>query len=90
LKNIIAVIILLGTVFSGCGQIKDKVTEKINDKIENTLDEQLRKVDSLTESSLKNIDSISKRTGMSVDSIKAQLDSMNRITKEAIKKNVNK
>lgn len=90
MKNIYKAALVLFFIISGCGEIKEKVTEKINEKIENTIDEQIRRVDSLTESSIKNIDSISKRTGMSVDSIKAQLDSMNRITKEAIRKSIEK
>lgn len=91
MKSIRAVLIfLLVTLltYSGCGYIKDKATEKINEKIDATIDENMKMIDSLTENSMKNIDSISRITGISVDSIKAQLDSISTITKESLKKNI--
>ncbi|MCB0728252.1 MAG: hypothetical protein KDD00_12365 [Ignavibacteriae bacterium] len=88
MKFFIAVTALIFTMYSGCGYIKDKATEKVNEKIDNTIDENMRLIDSITDNSLKNLDSLSKSTGMSVDSLKAQIDSMSRITKEALKKNM--
>ncbi|HMQ68503.1 MAG TPA: hypothetical protein PKA90_01565 [Ignavibacteria bacterium] len=88
MKYFIAVALLIFATHSGCGYIKDKATEKINEKIDNTIDENMRLIDSITDNKLKNLDSLSKSTGMSVDSLKAQIDSMSRITKEALKKNM--
>ncbi len=88
MKTIILVSIFIYTGITGCGFIKDKATEKINEKIDKTIDENMRLIDSITDNSMKNIDSLSIKTGISVDSLKSQIDSMSRITKEALKKNI--
>jgi len=88
MKKIIIALVFLFAGVTGCGYIKDKATEKINEKIDNTIDENMRLIDSIADNSMKNIDSLSQKTGISVDSLKAKIDSMSRITKEALKKNI--
>jgi len=90
MRIILTAALLFIFVISGCQEIKERATEKINEKIDKTIDENLKKVDSTLNKVQEELDSISRRTGKDLDSIKVQLDSAKRKSKEIIEEQTKK
>ncbi len=71
-------------VFSGCQEIKERATEKINEKIDKTIDENMKKIDSSLNKVHQELDSIANLSGKNLDSLKSQMDSVRRSAEETI------
>ena len=78
---IIAVLLIL---ISGCQKINERATEKINETIDKTVNENMKKVDSTLSNVQKEIDSFSTKTGRNLDSLILQIDSLKKRSEKTI------
>ena len=90
MRVILTAALLFIFLISGCREIKERATEKINEKIDKTIDENMKKVDSTLNKVQQELDSISRTSGKDLDSIKAQLDSAKRKSNEIIEEQTKK
>ncbi|MBS1518883.1 MAG: hypothetical protein JSS91_12405 [Bacteroidetes bacterium] len=85
MNKIFIFVFILFTIaeFSSCG-LREKAEQKINEKIDQTVDEKLKKIDSALQNTGTMLDTMKNKSFESMDSVKYKLDSVSKEIKEMI------